>query len=83
MGGVYLELGLGNEAHQAYENALLMAEKDGQLQSVAQAYAGLGLAEQLREQEALAQEYFSQAQALFVKIGDQQSVQTIEALISP
>ena len=82
-GGIYLELGLGNEAQQAYENALLMAEKDGQLQSVAQAHVGLGLAEQLREQGDLAQEQFNLAKALFEEIGDQQGAQTVEALLSP
>ena len=83
LGGVYLELGLGHEAYQAYESGLRIAEQGGQLLEVAQAQAGLGLAEQLRGQDALAQDHFSQAKTLFEEIGDRDGAQSVEALLGP
>jgi hypothetical protein len=82
LGQVHLELGLALEAQAALDQALAIAQATGQQEAEAAAQVGLGLAAQLLDDDAAAENHLQAARERYEQFGDQDGVEQVERLLS-
>ncbi|MBI9044713.1 MAG: tetratricopeptide repeat protein [Anaerolineaceae bacterium] len=80
MGRIYMETGLPEQAYSSYQEALSLAEKMGDLQSLAETHIGLALVSQMNNDLSSHTAHIEEARRICEEIGDIKILQEIEKL---
>jgi tetratricopeptide (TPR) repeat protein len=82
LGRAYLEMGIPEQAHLAFAQALAFAQDTGEREVEAATLVGSGLASRLLNDDAAAEEALQGAKNVYTQIGDRQGVEEAERLLS-